>query len=390
MPINPNIALSYAPSAQLESPMNMMAQIQALRGSRQENALRQAQMQNAMSEIEQRNALLPYQQQEALAKQQEAQSKAKIAETAQLKAQFELARDKFDRQIDLVAPVNNQAQWDAWRGAIIAEAPDYAVQIPEQFSSANKNSVLLTAKDLRQRINAQLQRIETAEGNIGVDPYTGERVGLAYAAPPKTAGTVVNVGGSDTFNKTLGEKAAEQLNTLHTQAQSAQSTLDLSKQLAPLLNNPNFISGTLGDVRLTVAKALGLPGATETQTYFAGIGQQVAERIKAFGAGTGLSDSDRKFAEKIAGGNIELTPAAIRDIVRINEESARRVIKNYKSQRAFLGQKQPAVFDYYPDIEVPTSAGGKALPKVSSVEEARKLPSGTHFLDPNGVERVAP
>ena len=38
----------------------------------------------------------------------------------------------------------------------------------------------------------------------------------------------------------------------------------------------------------------------------------------------------------------------------------------------------------------PVQATAAKLPTVSSPEDAAKLPSGTHFLDPNGVERVVP
>jgi hypothetical protein len=38
----------------------------------------------------------------------------------------------------------------------------------------------------------------------------------------------------------------------------------------------------------------------------------------------------------------------------------------------------------------PEGGAGSSLPKVSSPAEAAKLPKGTRFLDPNGVERVVP
>jgi formyltetrahydrofolate synthetase len=45
-----------------------------------------------------------------------------------------------------------------------------------------------------------------------------------------------------------------------------------------------------------------------------------------FGAGTGLSDADREFAKLIAGGNTQVTEAALRRILDINERAARGVI----------------------------------------------------------------
>jgi hypothetical protein len=201
-----------------------------------------------------------------------------------------------------------------------------------------------------------LRQPKYGRGSAEVVPGSEGTVTLS----PNAARTTVNVDASGkTFTAALGENAANQFNTQLTQAQSAQASLATSEQLAPLLNSKDFISGTLGDVRLTVAKALGLAGAEETQAYFAGIGQQVAERIKAFGAGTGLSDSDRAYAQKIAGGSAELTPDAIKRIVRINDESARRVINNYRERRTFLSKKAPSVLDLYPDIVASESGQGK-------------------------------
>ena len=135
---------------------------------------------------------------------------------------------------------------------------------------------------------------------IGSSPRSGQ-------GPTST--TVYLPPEQSSFLKGVGEKAAGQLDGLQTSADSAAKMLGSINKLKPLLSNPAFIAGTLGDARLVVAKALGLPGATDTQAYFAAVGEQVAERIKAFGAGTGLSDADREFAKQIAAGSIELTPA---------------------------------------------------------------------------------
>jgi hypothetical protein len=204
-----------------------------------------------------------------------------------------------------------------------------------------------------------------------------ERVAAAGATPPTP--------GQERFSQVVGGKAAEQLDNLYTQAQSAESRLSLTERLKPLLDNSAFISGTLGDTRLAIAKALDMEGAEETQAYFAGIGGQVAEIIKAFGAGTGLSDSDRKFAEKMAGGSIELTPGAIRRIVNLNTEAAKLVISRYNSRRNDLIKKDSEVGDYYPEVNAPGSSG---VVRVNSVEEARNLPPGTTFITPDGRTKV--
>jgi hypothetical protein len=198
------------------------------------------------------------------------------------------------------------------------------------------------------------RRVPTAESMLeytqpmSPEVFEQQRTLRATGAPR----TTINMPAAGAFSKTLGEQAATRLDDLRTKAESARSTLQTSEQLLPLLDDPNFISGTLANARLAVAKAVGID-VSATEAYFAGIGQQVAERITAFGAGTGLSDADREFAKKIAGGEETLTVGAIRRIIRINNESARNVIGNYNEERTRLAKKEPEVLDYYPELSVP-------------------------------------
>lgn len=168
------------------------------------------------------------------------------------------------------------------------------------------------------------------------------------------------------LSKALGKAAGEEFAGMSTQARGAMGMLEQTQLLEPLVNSPNFISGTLGDARLTVAKALGLPGVEETQTYFAAVGRQVGENIKLFGAGTGLSDADREFAKQMAAGSIELTPASIKKIIGINKVVSAQVIKNYNKRRKELAEPQngpsrPQVYSLYPELSVPGSTGVDAL-----------------------------
>jgi len=367
MPIDPRIALGYQPP-QFESPVNMMRQMQVLQSGQQENQLRQAQMENYQAEAARRNALLPYD----IAK---AQGDAATAGLTRSKSQAELAAKKTESYMSLLpsfaANPNSLSAWltmqhndpdmagtpvhDQPLDVLLAKIP----RDPQGFTTHVQQTALGMAnwiKDNKPTFENQdlggSRRTIAIPGLGGAATVVPGSTALVTRSPNAAQGTTVNVAApGKKFGETLGENAAKQLDTYLTQAQSAQSSLATSEQLASLINSKEFISGTLGDARLVVAKALGLKGAEETQTYFAAIGQQVAERIKAFGAGTGLSDSDRAYAQKIAGGSTELTQDAIKRIVRINDESARRVINNYRERRTFLSKTEPSVINYYPDID---------------------------------------
>ena len=101
------IALQYQPSTALESPLNMMAKLSAIRGSQQENAMRQAQMENYRSEIEKRNAMLPYEQAKARSDQE-------TADLTRDTKRGELVTSELARSRSLLENVRTPEQFIAW------------------------------------------------------------------------------------------------------------------------------------------------------------------------------------------------------------------------------------------------------------------------------------
>ena len=270
-----------------------------------------------------------------------AQSLATIGRerTQQENTQLEIAGRKIKRQRDLLAPVSDQAGWTAWRNSTLdayGDVPEMAQVIPEQYSPAAKQQLLLSADDIVSRLPMSQERFEQEQK-------------LRRSGAPQTT---ITMPAAKEFAGALGKQAAARLDDFRNKAESARSTLQTSQQLLPLLDDPNFISGTLANARLAVAKAVGID-VSATESYFAGVGQQVAERITAFGAGTGLSDADREFAKKIAAGEETLDVKSIRRIIDINNRSARNVIDTYNSERTRLGKKEPEVLDYYPELDTP-------------------------------------
>ena len=228
------------------------------------------------------------------------------------------------------------------QGTIVPQFRDYAANTlpddPMQLQAA-----------LRGQFLSQIPPAERAKLFVPVSAdVEAQKIRIAGAGAPRTT---INMPSEKEFSGAIGKAAAGRLDKYRDNADSALKTIETSRQLAPLLDDPKFISGTFADAKLALARAAGIDVAS-TEAYFAGIGQQVAERITAFGAGTGLSDADREFAKSIAGGNPVTTAEGIRRIIRINNESARNVISKYNTERERLGQKSPEVLDYYPEISV--------------------------------------
>lgn len=84
------------------------------------------------------------------------------------------------------------------------------------------------------------------------------------------------------------------------------------------------ITGPFAESRLFIAKvanSLGLPSpiseedVSVTEAYLAASVQATANIVKQFGAGTGISDRDREFAAKAAGGDLSMSREALQSIV---------------------------------------------------------------------------
>jgi len=324
--------------------MNRLAQQQQMaqmEAARQEAELRNYLSSADLSSPEAQNQLLRFGAPGAtLAK---TLGEMRSAELTRQKNMTEIEAAGFKRQRDLLAAVNDQSTYDTWRqGALqtYSGVPGAEQLIPAQFSPETKERLLLTA--------------DQVVGRMPMSPeQEAQKTRISAAGAPK----IQVLPSAKKFAETFGEKAATQFDNLYTKAQSAENSLNLSARLKPLLSNKDFISGTLGNTRLAVAKALDLPGAEETQAYFSGVGGQVAEIIKNFGAGTGLSDKDREFAEKIAGGSIELTPAAIKRIVALNDEASKFILNKYNKRRSELSTKDKEIADYYPEVRAVVRTG---------------------------------
>jgi hypothetical protein len=239
------------------------------------------------------------------------------------------------------------------QGTIVPQFRDYAA------NSLPDDPVQLQAA-LRGQFLSQIPPAERAKLFIPMSAAVeAQKARIAGAGAARTTVNLPPAGKK--FSETLGETAGKRLDDFRTKAESAVSSLQNSEQLAPLLNDPKFISGTLANARLAVAKAVGID-VSATEAYFAGVGQQVAERITAFGAGTGLSDADREFAKKIAAGEETLSVESIRRIIRINNESAENVINRYNKERDMLAKKEPEVLDYYPEVKFEKRAAARLSP----------------------------
>ena len=109
--------------------------------------------------------------------------------------------------------------------------------------------------------------------------------------------------------------------------------------------NQGIISGAGANFFVGLNQALKTAGmdfgkndaSANSQAYAAAMAQNVGKIVTQFGAGTGLSNADKEYAEKMAAGKITLDEAAMRKILRINEDAARRGIEAHNKKMTQMG-----------------------------------------------------
>lgn len=149
---------------------------------------------------------------------------------------------------------------------------------------------------------------------------------LGLSAAPQQTEEVVPM--LDQITKALLGAEVKNYGELNEKAHKAVNGIYINDQSMDIFDQ-GIILGKFGEMRLQIAKgleALGLSSeaATEatanTQAYIAYRGNAVANIIQAFGAGTGLSDQDRKYATAMAGGEIEMSELAVKKILEIERK----------------------------------------------------------------------
>ncbi len=220
----------------------------------------------------------------------------------------------------------------------------------------------------------------------------------------------------ETGAQQLGQKAPMEMiakrvdnyeNKIRPAALSAANEIPAIHQIRQVLDAGAF-TGTGAEAKMALAKVgeqLGIPSdqAQNTQVLGAVLAKRV---IAAMGGSLGnqVSNADVKFMKQAQGGEITMDETAIRNILRIGEESAHRIIKQHDQEAARvmrlpgvgqLGADQfqipaPPTYDEFnkanpmPQAQAAPQAATAEVPTVNTPDEARKLPPGTTFRTPDG------
>jgi len=304
--------------------------------------------------------------------------KARKTESEMALAQQRLAQAKRERQQAIPADIL-KAQTEANLKAKIRELEGYE-QTPEIENATamlkDQLNALTRTKDVAPNIKTVGVAVGTkkpvfldvnsdqqftyevdAEGKQIRKPYVGQ-------VDRATSTSTVNIPPQEkAFESGLGAGQSKMILENKVAALDAASILE-TNQVAKNLLKSGVITGTGANFFVGLNNALQQAGldfgyadaAANSQAYVAAMGANVGRLIKQFGAGTGLSNADRDYAEKIAGGQITLTESALRKIIDINDRAANRVIDLHNRNVKDIKTNIPLTVEKPTTTQTPKSA----------------------------------
>lgn len=266
------IALQYKPTTELESPLNMMAKLSAIRGSQQENAMRQAQMENYRSEIEKRNAMLPFEQAKARSEQETARIAQDSAASKLVGERLDLARRRLEG-VSADAP-DADAQYIAWhkqnhRDPVLA---DYFSQIGVSEDDSLKG-ILSSIYNPDGSFNREGLRQKITESKLGVDATIKREDERNKPTAIALGGTTegINARGETVWTRketaTPGEKLTDaRLREKEIEDKGDPETTIFGAPVTDAAGNVRFFNKFGREINRGVGRGMGRPTATYEKT----------------------------------------------------------------------------------------------------------------------------
>jgi hypothetical protein len=179
------------------------------------------------------------------------------------------------------------------------------------------------------------------ESGLVFDKDTGtwteaSALGLQPAPPQVQRVENVSSGMADELSKVGADNFVE---AYEGAKKSAEALSSINRSLPKL---DQMFTGAGAEIKLNLsryARTLGVDLAdpntiANTETYIADAGRRVAEYITNLGAGTGLSDADRQYAERVVGGSIAVDELSLKRLLEDLRKGAKNKIESYQKIRA--------------------------------------------------------
>ena len=228
---------------------------------------------------------------------------------------------------------------------------------------------------------------EKGMDDVVVDALTKKKAASGTTITKDGSKVEVNLGqeGESAFLKELGKKKAASVIASYDSAQASSIKSNvLDTQWETISKGAGILTGTLAEVKLGAGKLLKSVGLlsgegdeliANTETFIANAGNLVAEVIKAFGAGTGLSDADREFAKGIVGGSITLDGESLKRLLILQARATKKKIQEHNKA---MGKLSGDTAQFGLIVDVPEFSWA-AVPKDITKEEHLLLKIGDSY-----------
>lgn len=383
MPIDPNIARGTLPLG--SDLLQIASMIEDRRRSNENQRLAQRRVDLDAGDLKVRQQ---QQQTEATKERSKEELTAKYAEVAALEG----------------APPNIKAAYlDQQR----QQHPEFA-QTP--FAQMNPDQAITS---MRQSLGAQLGHPVDKPDKPPEDPLSHREYLLGQQDPAYAAslvkrdaakGTNISVDTGKKFGEVLAGKQAEQYSTLYDQAQKAPELINRATRVQALLKTGAY-TGAAADWKLAFGKAAKTAGfdyggsdAANTEALSQELAASTLDAIKAsgLGGGTGFSNADRDFLERVVGGKITLERGTIGRLAALNQRSAKLTVDRWNTTSKRLSKSNPGMLEQLgmSTVDAPATNAAPAPSngpvRVATPEEAMKLPPDTVFVTPDGRVKRRP
>ena len=395
MPIDPRISLGVQP-LQVADPMARYSQFAGIQNAQNQNALAQYQLSTAQREQESTNALNKAFQdaydvntgkidtnklRKSVAQSgfgaklpgiEKTIAEAEKERTLLLKTQSEVLDAKLKQSrgfLDTINPAdpNAPAQYIAWHEAnhkdpivgpalaargITADQSRAQIEAaiakgPQAFADLINGSKLGTEKFIELNKPTTTVVDQSGQKQMFQTPGLGgapESVGI-YADVPLPAAVaeqkkaIAKAGASNitmSTEKKYGEQFAGKMADTDiakmATAEKAPQLAESANRIINLVQQGNVFTGPVADIKLNIARALNVAGASNeekianTESLISATGKSTLDAIQSAGLGTGqgFTDKDLNFLKGIAGGTIQLTAQTLMELARLQHQTATR------------------------------------------------------------------
>ena len=150
--------------------------------------------------------------------------------------------------------------------------------------------------------------------------------------------------GQSVGTEAMAEANVKNFVELNTKAQDARNMIELIDRQTARLEG-GMPTGLAANVELNLRRfgeLVGLPydpAVTNAETFISEAGKIVADQIKDFGSGTGLSDADREYAKLIAAADITTQQEALFNLLKIRRNAVVRTVENFNEVRTATAER---------------------------------------------------